>query len=56
MVRELEIRKDYLDNKQLQSLYFGGGTPSLLLRSEMEILFEAINKIYKILDINIIFY
>ena len=45
MVRELEIRKDYLDNKQLQSLYFGGGTPSLLLRSEMEILFEAINKI-----------
>lgn len=48
MVRELEIRKDYLDNKQLQSLYFGGGTPSLLLRSEMEILFEAINKIYKI--------
>jgi oxygen-independent coproporphyrinogen-3 oxidase len=48
IVRELEIRKDYLDNKQLQSLYFGGGTPSLLLRSEMEILFEAINKIYKI--------
>lgn len=48
MVKEIEIRKNYLDNNQLQSVYFGGGTPSLLLKSEMEILFDAIKKNYKI--------
>jgi len=28
--RELELRADYLEDKHLDSIYFGGGTPSLL--------------------------
>jgi len=28
--REMELRKDYLGTKEISTLYFGGGTPSLL--------------------------
>ncbi len=30
MIRELQLRKDYLGGEPLSTLYFGGGTPSLL--------------------------
>ena len=36
LIRELEIRKDYIGNEPLETIYFGGGTPSqvrLLYRS-----------------------
>ena len=35
LVRELELQKNYLGGAQLSSVYFGGGTPSLLETSEM---------------------
>ena len=41
---ELLLRKDYLTDKQLNSVYFGGGTPSLLREEEFVILFAAIKK------------
>jgi len=44
--RELDIQKDYLQNKQLQSIYFGGGTPSLLSEKELQAIFEKISQIY----------
>lgn len=30
MLREVELRADYLEDKTVHSIYFGGGTPSLL--------------------------
>lgn len=39
---ELEQRADYLENATLQSIYFGGGTPSLLDHRQLEFLFDTI--------------
>ena len=32
---EIENRKDYLQDTHLQSIYFGGGTPSLLNEGDL---------------------
>ncbi|QDA60256.1 radical SAM family heme chaperone HemW [Hymenobacter jejuensis] len=45
LVRELELRARYLgDDTTLQTIYFGGGTPSLLTDNELDIIFEAIHQ------------
>lgn len=42
--REIELRKDYLTEKGLTSIYFGGGTPSLLSEENLEQIFNALSK------------
>jgi oxygen-independent coproporphyrinogen III oxidase len=44
--REISLRKDYLTDSSLQSIYFGGGTPSLLSRSELETILLGLNQNY----------
>lgn len=46
--REVSIRQDYLDNKQLSTIYFGGGTPSLLNFDELNKVAETIKQYFKI--------
>lgn len=46
IIEELYLRQDFLENKQLQTIYFGGGTPSLLNASEINRIIEAIHKLY----------
>lgn len=48
LVRELEIRKDYLDNEEIETIYLGGGTPSQLSQEELEDIFAYIYKVYKV--------
>ena len=48
LVRELEIRKDYLDNEEIETIYLGGGTPSQLSQEELEEIFAHIYKVYKV--------
>ena len=48
LVRELEIRKDYLDNEEIETIYLGGGTPSQLSKAELEDIFAHIYKVYKV--------
>ena len=36
MGAELDLQKDYLRNQPVQTIYFGGGTPSLLSRNAIE--------------------
>ncbi|MHA8056451.1 radical SAM family heme chaperone HemW [Aquirufa nivalisilvae] len=48
MAQELEIRKDYLSNKQIDTIYLGGGTPSLLSEFQLNQLFDKINQLYSI--------
>ncbi|WP_334125763.1 radical SAM protein, partial [Empedobacter brevis] len=43
--KELEMRKDEI-SQPLETLYFGGGTPSILSKSELESIFETIEKYY----------
>ena len=42
LCRELEIRKDELGKTRIQTIYFGGGTPSLLNSEELDLIFKAI--------------
>ena len=48
MLQELEVRQDYLIDKELDSIYFGGGTPSLLTEGELMLFFEQIEKRFTI--------
>jgi len=48
MLKELELRQDYLADKALSSIYFGGGTPSLLSEGELMQFFEQIHKYFTI--------
>jgi oxygen-independent coproporphyrinogen-3 oxidase len=41
MLLELEQRKNYLKSKELSSIYFGGGTPSVLEETELTQLMQA---------------
>jgi len=42
IIKELSIRKDYLKNEPVQTIYFGGGTPSLLTIQQIEKLLNAV--------------
>ena len=43
---EIELQKDYLQNKKLQTIYFGGGTPSLLSGGDFEKILKTISNVY----------
>lgn len=42
LCREIELRADYLGDKQLKSIYFGGGTPSILEQADLEKVFNTL--------------
>ncbi|MDR1632592.1 MAG: radical SAM family heme chaperone HemW [Dysgonamonadaceae bacterium] len=41
--KELEIRRDYLQNETIETIYFGGGTPSQLNPGDFEKIFQALS-------------
>jgi oxygen-independent coproporphyrinogen-3 oxidase len=50
LAKELEIRKDELQNEPIETIYFGGGTPSILTENELSYLIETIYKNYKVIE------
>ncbi|EJL71022.1 putative oxygen-independent coproporphyrinogen III oxidase [Chryseobacterium populi] len=46
MKKEIFLRKDELQDKKLQSLYFGGGTPSILSAAEINSLTDEVLKYF----------
>ena len=48
MIREIALRKDYLPQKKLSTIYFGGGTPSVLTAEELDRLLSEIARHFSI--------
>lgn len=48
IARELELQRDYLGGAELGSIYFGGGTPSLLDLPELERIFKKIYALHPV--------
>ncbi len=50
LLRELKIRKDYLSSENIETIYFGGGTPSLLEPKELERIIHQIQDDFHIIN------
>ena len=48
MAEEIRLRQDYLRDERVETIYFGGGTPSLLSASELRFLLETISQTHDI--------
>jgi len=48
VITELELRRDYLGNESISTIYLGGGTPSLLSVIETDTLISHIRKLYNL--------
>ena len=46
--REAGARKDYLGGEEVKTVYFGGGTPSIMRASEISEILDCLKKNYKI--------
>ncbi len=42
LCQEISLQKNYLNNEEIETIYFGGGTPSLLLIEDCQLLMETI--------------
>ncbi len=48
--KEIEIRADYLPSNQIDTIYFGGGTPSVLKPEQFAVIFKAIYATFTVSD------
>jgi oxygen-independent coproporphyrinogen-3 oxidase len=47
---ELKLRKDELQNQTIETIYFGGGTPSLLTNNELESILNSVYENFKVVE------
>ena len=50
LLKETELQKNYLDNETVDTIYFGGGTPSLLQISDLQFQIEKIRQTFTVAD------
>ncbi len=48
LCEEIRLRKNELPGKELDTIYFGGGTPSLLSSEELKMIFDAVNDNFEV--------
>lgn len=48
VIKEMELRREYLGNESLETIYFGGGTPSQLQAKDFDKIFNAIHRLFDI--------
>ncbi|MDC0177561.1 radical SAM family heme chaperone HemW [Polaribacter sp.] len=50
LMKEIELRKDELQNTTIETIYFGGGTPSVLSVDEIQLLIDTIYKNHTVVE------
>lgn len=48
--REISLRKDYTGDSKIETIYFGGGTPSILNEAQLTKLFSGIHKHFQVAE------
>ena len=48
LARELELQKEYLQKERIDTIYFGGGTPSLLSAGELDFILNTIHRYHPV--------
>ena len=48
LAKELRLRKNYLSNSAVSTVYFGGGTPSILDREEIDLLLREVRSLFSV--------
>lgn len=48
LLTEIELQKNYLSGEKINTIYFGGGTPSLLSEQELMLLFDKLHQHFSI--------
>lgn len=48
LLKEIEMSVEYKDNPAIETIYLGGGTPSLLSEEELSAIFEALHSKFRI--------
>jgi oxygen-independent coproporphyrinogen III oxidase len=48
LLKEMELQRNYLNGEKVETIYFGGGTPSLLSGFELRIIFEELSRLFSI--------
>ncbi len=50
ILKEIELRKNYLQSEKIETIYFGGGTPSLLATTDIERILKRIHDAQSVAD------
>ena len=50
LAKEIEMRKDEFKNEIIETIYFGGGTPSILPISDLKFLIDEVYRNYKVAE------
>ncbi|MDB5012852.1 MAG: hemN 2, partial [Daejeonella sp.] len=50
LLSEIVLQKNYLSNQKVETIYFGGGTPSLLSANEIQTLVSTITEHYEVAE------
>lgn len=50
LLKETELQKTYLENEAVETIYFGGGTPSLLSIEDCQLLIDTLKKHFFVSD------
>lgn len=50
LAKEMELRKDEFQNEEVETIYFGGGTPSVLSIDDIRFLIDAVYQNYQVVE------
>src|ERR1041384_3079693 len=48
LLKETELQREYFQQEPVETIYFGGGTPSLLSTEDLQLLMDKIRSVYTI--------